>query len=137
MLCCYLLRLRGMWSSTSAGYMLTVSSSKDHDGHHSHQNPTEYFDIAVYFFDSTFMLFLFLHFGRRRSAVKDLFEELQSRSRGNLPQFPRKVGTSVKCYMIFRASGELSDLFADTNAKHNYSANLSLNGGSQVLGDCG
>jgi len=51
-------------------------------------NPTEYFDIAVYFFDSTFMLLLFLVFGRKREDVFAVFQELQIR--------PRKYRTSFK-----------------------------------------
>ncbi|OXA58638.1 hypothetical protein Fcan01_07084 [Folsomia candida] len=78
----YLLRLRAMWNTTSilAGLKATTTNK---------ENPTAYFDMAVYFFDSFFMLILFLHFGRQKHKVFQVFKEFQFQSDNEASIFPR------------------------------------------------
>ncbi len=81
---CYLLRLRVMWiiatatsSSSNSTTMITASKS---------ENPAAYFDMTVYFFDSFFMLILFLHFGRQKHLLYQVFKEFEFQTSSQ--QFP-------------------------------------------------
>jgi hypothetical protein len=59
-----------MWLASGHNHHILKLGEKD--------NPTAYFDMAVYFFDSFFMLLLFLYFGKSSGKVFDVFRELQS-----------------------------------------------------------
>lgn len=41
------------------------------------ENPSLYFQVAYYFFDTTFLVVLFLSFGRQAKLVSKVFSDLQ------------------------------------------------------------